>query len=240
MIKSLSGGILIWALATTGVLPACADETFTVSGTVKFDGAVTPVKPNKDVMNDPNCCPFHPKPPDKDTLVVDAEGGVKWTFVYVKGGLEKKEFDPPATPVTVDQVGCLYMPHLFGIMAGQPLEVRNSDPTLHNVHALPFANQEFNRAQLKGQVDRFKFTKPEIGVSIKCEVHPWMRTWACVVDHPYFAVTNAEGKFEIKNLPAGTYTLGVWHEGLKTKDGSNEVKVQVKGNQTAAFLMVKK
>jgi hypothetical protein len=126
-------------------------------------------------------------------------------------------------------------------MAGQPLDVRNSDPMLHNVHGIPFKNKEFNRAQSQqGQVDRFKFAEPEIGVVVKCEVHPWMRTYACVVDNPFYAVTDAQGNFEIKNLPPGTYTVGVWHERLQTKDEKNEAVVVVKESGKVEFLMKQK
>jgi hypothetical protein len=234
MVKAMLGVLLL--------LPAAADESFTVSGTVKFDGPVPAVKSNKDVLKDQNCARFHADAPAMENLVVDAAGGVKWAFVYVKAGLGAREFAPPAQPVLIDQVGCTYAPHVFGIMAGQPLDVRNGDPLLHNVHALPMGgNKEFNRGQpVQGQVDRFKFTTPEIGLLIKCEVHPWMRTWANVVDNPYFAVTDAAGKFEIKNLPPGTYKLGIWHEGLRTKVKKNEVEVVVKANHSVELLMEKK
>jgi hypothetical protein len=235
MVKALLGILLLLPVVAT-------DETFTVSGTVRLDGPVPAVKPNKDVVRDQNCCKFHDKAPDRDDLVVDPAGGVKWAFVWVKKGLEGKAFAPPEKPVLIDQVGCMYKPHVFGIMAGQPLDVRNSDPTLHNVHALPFSNnREFNRGQpQQGQVDRFKFSSAEIPILVKCEIHPWMKSWACVVDNPFYAVTDAEGRFEIKNLPAGTYTLGIWHEGLQTPDQKNEATIQVKANCTSNFVMMKK
>lgn len=220
------------------LIPGAFEETFPVSGTVKLEGAAPPAKPIRDIMGDAGCSKCHLEAPLKDNLVVDAAGGVKWAFVYVKDGLGGKTFEPPAEPVLLDQVGCVYSPHLFGIMAGQPLDVRNSDPLFHNVHALPFTNKEFNQGQTRqGQVNRFKFDAPEIGVTIKCDIHPWMRSFACVVENPFYAVTDSAGKFEIKNLKAGTYTIGVWHEGLRTKDEKNEAVVVVKGPGRVEFLM---
>ena len=234
MVKTLLGILLL--------LPAApADETFAVGGTVKLNGPLPTPKKNRDLMLDQNCCKLHGKDPDKEDLVVDPSGGVKWAFVHVKKGLEGKEFAASDKPVLLDQAGCSYTPHVFGIMPGQPLDIRNSDPFLHNVHALPFANTEFNRGQsVQGQVDRFKFKVPEVGLFIKCDIHPWMKTWACVVENPFYAVTDAAGKFEIKNLPPGKYTLGVWHEGLQTLDEKNEVAIEVKANHAVNFDMKKK
>jgi hypothetical protein len=109
------------------------------------------------------------------------------------------------------------VPHVFGIQVGQPLEVLNSDPTLHNIHAVPRDNREFNRGQaITGQRDRFTFTTKEVMVPFKCDVHGWMNAYVGVLDHPYFAVSGADGTFSIKSLPPGTYTIEAWHEKLGT------------------------
>lgn len=234
MIKALLGVLLL--------LPAAAeDKTFTVSGTVKLDGPVPPAKLNKAVLDDPNCAKLHPNPPPAQNLVVAEDGGVRWAFVYIKAGFGDREFPVPSQPVVIEQKGCEYSPRTFGIRPGQPLDIVNKDPMLHNVHGLPMRGGEFNRAQpVQGQVDRFTFKQPEVPALVKCDVHPWMRAWACVVDNPFFAVTDEKGTFEIKNLPPGDYTLGVWHEGLSTLGGTNEVRITVNANATVNFLMKKK
>jgi len=225
MIKALLGVILL--------LPVPAEkETFTLSGTVSVVGEVKPPKPNKKVGDDPPCCALHPDNlPPLENLVVDASGGVRWSFVYVRKGLEGKEYEAPKTPVAIDQKGCLYTPHVVGVQVGQLVNFQNADPFLHNVHGLPFANKEFNFGQVKGAVSGVKFAVPEVPLKVKCDVHPWMATYLCVVDHPFFSVTDAAGKFEIKGLPAGTYTLAVWHEGLKFPDQ----ELTVKANQELQF-----
>ena len=127
-------------------------------------------------------------------------------------------FDPPPGPAVIDQKGCIYRPRILGVRVGQPIEVVNSDPTMHNVHGLPMKNNEFNHAQHR-QGDRHSevFTVPEVMVRFKCDVHQWMAAYVGVLDHPYFAVTDASGAFELPNLPPGTYTIEAWHEKLDPK-----------------------
>jgi plastocyanin len=140
----------------------------------------------------------------------------------------------PSAPVVLDQKGCQYVPHVFGVRVGQPVEVRNSDPTLHNVHAIPQTNGEFNQGMpLQGMTLDQTFTAPEIGVPFKCDVHGWMSSYAGIVAHPYFAVTDASGAFALPDLPAGTYTLEVWHEKLGTRTQS--ITIQPKQTTDAAF-----
>jgi len=120
----------------------------------------------------------------------------------------------------LDQRGCKYMPHVFGAQVGQPVRIINSDGTLHNVHAVPKENTEFNFGQpLKGMESTQTFTKGEIMVPFRCDVHGWMSAYGGIVPHPFFAVTKNDGSFEIKGLPAGTYTIETWHErfGLQTQ-----------------------
>jgi plastocyanin len=142
-------------------------------------------------------------------------------FVYVKDGLGDYYFETPTTAVTLDQKGCHYAPHVFGVRAGQPVEIVNSDPTLHNVNAMAKVNQSFNLGQaIQGMKNQKVFKTPEVMVHIKCDVHNWMNAYAGVLNHPYFAVTANGGSFELKGLPPGTYTIEAWHEKLGTQTQS--------------------
>lgn len=204
-------------LALALLIPASQEpQTFTLSGTVRVEGAVPKPKPNKLLAGDPPCAACHPETPPKDDLVVGAGGGVRWAFVQIKKGLEGRKFEPPAEAKLVDQVGCIYAPHVIGVMTGQVLNFRNSDKVMHNVNGTAaFANKGFNFAQLPGGVNGVTFANPEVMIRIACNVHPFMAMQVGVVDHPFYAVTDAEGKFEIKNLPPGNYTVEVWHERFK-------------------------
>jgi hypothetical protein len=123
--------------------------------------------------------------------------------------------------VTLDQKGCQYRPHVFGVQVGQNIDIVNSDATMHNVHALPNTNQEFNFGQpIQKQKDTKFFTAREVMVRFKCDIHGWMSAYAGVLEHPYFAVTAPSGSFELKNVPAGTYTVEAWHEKLGTQTQS--------------------
>lgn len=152
-----------------------------------------------------------------ETVVV-SDGGLQNVFVYVKDGLNGYAFDTPTEPARLDQKGCRYVPHVLGLRAGQPIEIANSDPTFHNVHALPAVNREFNVGQpSQGMRDVRTFTAPEVMVRVKCDVHAWMHAYVGVVDHPYFAVTADGGTFSLEHVPAGTYTIEAWHEKLGTQ-----------------------
>jgi hypothetical protein len=136
--------------------------------------------------------------------------------------------------VVLDQKGCRYTPHVLGVQVGQPLEVLNSDPTLHNVHALPTANREFNTGQpLAGMKHTHRFSTREVMVPFKCDVHPWMRAFIGVLDHPYFGVTTADGTFRLEGLPPGTYTVEAWHETLGMQTQS--VTIGAKESRDVAF-----
>jgi plastocyanin len=193
-----------------------AAKAGTVSGRVLFDGPV-PQSPPIKMSADPACLRMNRNGATFETFVVN-DGGLDNVFVYVKDGLGNYYFDTPTEAVTLDQQGCRYSPHVFGIRVGQPLEIVNSDPTIHNVHAVPTSNQEFNfPQQIQGMKTRKTFTAREVMVPFKCDVHGWMNAYAGVLDHPYFAVTAKRGRFELKDLPAGTYTIEAWHERLGTQ-----------------------
>jgi hypothetical protein len=216
------------ALALLLPLVPTQEKTVTVSGTVKLNGPVPKAKVNKALLADPACAGCQKGEPMKDDLVVDDSGGVRWAIVYVKKGLEGKKFDPPADAVVFDQVGCTYVPHVAGAMVGQKVTYKNSDPLLHNVKGLPFANKEFNYGQVQGSSNDVRFTAPELPVKVVCNVHPFMASFVGVFEHPFYAVTDAAGNFEIKNLPPGNYVIGVWHEKLQGAEQNIEAKEGLK------------
>jgi plastocyanin len=187
----------------------------TVTGRVTIEGPVPANAPIK-MGGDRVCTDAHKDGAMAETFVSE-NGGLGNVFVYIKDGLGKYYFDPPAAPVRLDQRGCQYQPHVFGVQVGQNVEFVNSDATGHNVHALPNTNQEFNFSQfIQKQTDTKFFTAPEVMIRFKCDMHNWMSAYGGVLPHPYFAVTPAAGVFELKNVPAGTYTLEAWHEKLGT------------------------
>ncbi len=210
-------------------VPTPAGGTAAIPITAKFAGPA----PARDVIKmsaDPVCQQQHPTPFHSEEVVVDDQGRLKNVFVYVKQGLTGT-FPAPATAVTLDQAGCWYYPHILGIQVNQPFEIVNSDATLHNVNAKPTLNQPFNIAQpVKGMKAKKAFTKPEVMVKFKCNVHPWMNAYAGVVDHPFFGVTDEHGSATLSGLPAGTYTLEAWHE----KYGTQTQTVTVAAGETKA------
>jgi hypothetical protein len=190
---------------------ATSGQTATLSGTVTLQGAAPARVPVK-MAADPVCAKAHAEPAMSQDVIVDESNNLKNVFVYVKTGLEGQEFTTPTEPVTLDQLGCQYDPHVFGIMVNQPLRILNSDPTLHNIHALP-KKGEFNLGMPKQGMEFTKtFVEPEVPVHVKCDVHPWMSAWVGVLTHPFYAVTDDHGSFSIADLPAGTYTIEAWHE----------------------------
>jgi plastocyanin len=203
----------------------------TITGSIKYEGtAPTPRVVRMD--SDPLCMPEGPTV--SEVLLVGPGNGIQNAFVYVKDGLGDRTFQAPQTPIILDQKGCKYMPHVFGAQVGQPVHILNSDPTLHNVHAVPKANSEFNFGQaMKGMKTVRTFDTPEVMVPFRCDVHGWMAAFGGIVNHPFFAVSGADGSFEIKGLPAGTYTVEVWHERLGTQ--TQTVTVDGKAGATTAF-----
>ncbi|HEY2290383.1 MAG TPA: carboxypeptidase regulatory-like domain-containing protein [Thermoanaerobaculia bacterium] len=206
----------LFALCALPLLAGCGR-----SGTSGVQGRVTYEGPDTDqpisMQGDPACAALHPQPVDTDETALE-NGRLANVFIYVKSGLEGKSFPVPAEKKHVDQRGCLYVPHVLGAQVGQTVEFTNSDPTLHNIHALPRANEESNDPQSQGMppIDK-TFTKPEVMVPLRCDIHPWMVAYLGVVPHPYYAVSAEDGTFSIRNLPPGKYTLAAWHEKLGTQ-----------------------
>jgi len=186
-----------------------------IKGSIVLDG-MAPENAVIKMNADPVCIREAKGEQKQETFTVGSDGkSLANVFVYIKDGLGNYSFDVPTEPATIDQKECRYHPHVFGMRVGQPLQIVNSDPTLHNIHAIPKANAEFNNGQpIQGMKMNHTFTKQEVMVPFKCDVHGWMNAYVGVLDHPYFAVTGNDGKFELKDVPAGTYTIEAWHEKL--------------------------
>jgi plastocyanin len=187
----------------------------TVSGVVRFEGTVPELRV---IQMDPMCMVEGPTP--SEVVLVGPDNGLANVFLYVKDGLGDRTFETPQNEVVLDQEGCRYMPHVFGVQVGQPIRIVNSDSTSHNVHAVPEMNTEFNFMQPLPMSSVRTFTQPEIMVPFRCDIHGWMAAYAGVVPHPFFAVSARDGSFEIVGLPEGTYTIEAWHERFGTRTGT--------------------
>jgi plastocyanin len=213
--------------ATITVDPATSG---TISGIVSFKGQLPKMKP-LDMTADPGC-PTGPQPAE---VVVANAGKLANVFVYVKEGLAQGNFAVPNEPVTLDQKGCRYIPHMLGIMVGQPLKITNTDTADHNIHDMPSKNPPFNESQMPTDKPvTKKFANAEMMIPVQCNQHPWMRAYINVMQHPYFAVSAPDGSFEIKNLPPGEYALAAVHE--KFGEQTMKVKVGPKESAKAAFV----
>ncbi|HUJ10403.1 MAG TPA: carboxypeptidase regulatory-like domain-containing protein [Verrucomicrobiae bacterium] len=208
--------------AMTTVLPAA--DTASISGKISFEGTA-PRRKKIRTDADPKCAEMHADDPLlSEEVVVNPNNTLRNVFVYIKSGLEGRTYEPPKTPVEVDQTGCHYVPHVFGMMARQPLKIVNDDDTLHNIHAMPTKSKEFNVGQPnKGMSTMRTFAEPEIMVHLKCDVHPWMSAYVGVMSNPFYSVTGDDGTFSIKGLPAGEYEVAAWQE----KYGEQTQKIKV-------------
>ena len=187
-----------------------------VMGTINLEGTPPPAETIR--MNSDPACVELATDAETEYYVVGASGGLGNVFVYVKEGLEGRTFPAASGSVMLDQQGCRYTPHVFGVRVGQTLTIRNSDATLHNIHATPLSNDEFNMGQpIQGMEFERTFDSAEVMVPFKCDVHGWMNAYVGVMDHPYFAVTGDDGKVDISNLPPGDYVVEAWHEELGTQ-----------------------
>ncbi|MFZ0803554.1 MAG: carboxypeptidase regulatory-like domain-containing protein [Terriglobales bacterium] len=203
-------------------------KSTSLKGTVRIQGLVPAAKPIN-MGADPSCAKQHSSPAMSQEIMADAKGDLQNVVVFVAEGLGEHTFEPPSQPAVIEQKGCMYAPHVLAVRANQQLEVVNSDPTLHNIHPLPANNREWNKAEGPGATAEETFSREEIAIPIKCNVHPWMRSYVAVFNHPYFAVTGKDGSFDLGNLPPGTYIIKAWHEKLGTASqqvtiGANETK----------------
>lgn len=207
----------------------------TITGKVSFKGK-RPALKELDLTEDPECAKLHHKPVYDESLVVSRDGHLANAFVYIKSGLDGKKFEPPSTPVTIDQKGCMFEPRVLGIETGQELKVTNSDSVTHNIHPRAEVNREWNHSQAGGAppIER-RFLKQEVMIRVKCNIHSWMHAWIGVVDNPYFAVTGKDGSFVLKNLPPGDYTVEVWQERLGTQEQHVTISASSKQNLNFEF-----
>jgi plastocyanin len=190
----------------------------TVTGTIKLDGTA-PKARNINMAAEPNCAKEHSTPAQTEDVVPGDGGTLQNVVVYLKGDFSQYSFPAATEPVTIDQKGCQYHPHVLALQTGEPLSVVNSDPTTHNIHPVPKDNREWNESQPPGaQPIMQSFARPEVAIPVKCNVHPWMKAYIAVFNNPYYAVTGKDGSFTIKNVPPGTYTVTAWQEAYGSQD----------------------
>ena len=221
----------------TTIVIGLLTQTFAgeISGKISFEGKTPRMKKLK-LEADPICVSNNEVPPAAEWLIVDKSGGVKNMIVSVKEGLSGSR-NLPSETVVLDQQGCVYRPHVLAVMAGQVVDILNNDGIMHNVHALPKINREFNKAMPKFKKKiTTQFEKSEKPFKIKCDVHPWMIAYIGVFDHPFFAVTGDDGTYSISGLSPGEYVIEAWHEKLGTQTATVTVG---DGSATADFTFKK-
>jgi plastocyanin len=208
--------------------------TITLKGTPPAEKTITPLK------DDQNCGKLHTETPTTHFYVVGSGGELADAIVALKG-ISGQSKGASAEPALIDQKGCEYLPSILAVQTGQKIHVKNSDPVMHNVHPKPTAegNEEKNNAQMPGGPElTFTFAKPEMFLKFQCDVHPWMFSWISVFDHPYFAVSGKDGKYTIKDVPDGKYTLTVYHRKAAPAASPVTAEIEVKGgNVTKDFTL---
>jgi hypothetical protein len=206
--------------ATPSGQPVDAATAGTITGTIKLDGAA-PAAHKINMSAEAYCVTQHPTPVTDEEVVTGPGGVLANAVVYISDDMSKWAFTIPSDPAKIDQKGCLYHPHIVTMVAGQQLQVTNSDNTTHNIHPIPTTNREWNESQPPGSAPLMKvFARPEDAIPVKCNVHPWMKSYIFAMKNPYFSTTGPDGKFTISNVPPGTYTITVWQEKFGTKTQS--------------------
>jgi len=241
-----AGGVIVAMMASlllgcgggggppSDVVPTPLDlsTTGTISADVSVDGAVAPPQ-MVNMRSTPACAAAHREPvPDPSLRVRD--GKLANALVWIKDGLGDRVFAPPKDPVVMDQQGCMYVPHVAGVMVGQPLEFVNSDPEAHNVHGKPSLGKGWNFIMSRpGSSRTLYLDKAEVPVPVGCDIHPWMQAFLGVFMHPYHGVTSDDGTTTLANVPPGDYVVAVWHEKLGTKEQS--VTLEPSGTVSVRF-----
>jgi plastocyanin len=205
-----------------------------VTGRVIFQGDA-PEMPVFDMSSNPSCARQHPAPQKAETVVVNRNGTLRNVFIWIKDGLPPARWTPPAEAARLDQTGCVYEPHVLGIMQGQQLEILNGDPVNHNVHMESRTNPAWDESQPPHAGPKYRqFKSAEVMFPVGCSVHPWMRSYIAVSPHPFFAVTGDDGSFALKGVPPGSYTIEAVHEKYGRKEG--RVTVAANGKATLDFI----
>jgi Carboxypeptidase regulatory-like domain len=200
--------------------PVDAATAGSISGTVKLDG-MPPKMKTINMAAESACAKQHSTPARSQEVLVGKDGALENVVVYLKGDFGQYKFEEPQSPVAITQKGCMYEPHVLALEANQPLQVVNDDPVTHNIHPLPMDNREWNESQPPGAAPiEQKFAHEEVAIPVKCNIHPWMKAYIAVFDHPYFQVTGENGSFDLRNVPPGNYTLVAWHELYGTQEQS--------------------
>lgn len=214
--------------------PVDAATAGNISGSIVFEGTAPPAQAI-DMSEEPTCADKHASTPMTEDVVVNDNGTLANVFVYVKEGLENLQFPTPSEPAVLDQNGCMYVPHILGVMAGQDITIRNSDGVLHNINASPSENRGFNMSQPAVMEGTRSFGFAEVMVPLRCDVHGWMTAFVGVVDHPYHAVSGSDGAFELSTLPPGDYVIEAWHERYGTQTQSVTVATGETATVTFTF-----
>ena len=212
----------------------------TLKGNIKYEGKIPSPRPLK-MDADPICGASHEGKVFSESFIVDDKMNLKNVLVWIKNINYVLGTKIEQSPVVLDQKGCVYSPHVLGVMKDQKIIIKNSDATLHNIHSMPKINDQFNFAMPKVVKEKVtSFSSVEEPFYIKCDVHPWMKSWVLVQDHPYFAVTDSKGNFKIENIPPGTYEVIAWQEKFKMKRAiTKTIKITDSSETIQNFVFVK-
>lgn len=214
------------AAAHTGGKPVDAATAGTVTGTIHFEGT-PPQMRNINMIDVPNCAKMHSTPVTTEGMVPGDNGTLQNVVVYLQGDFRSYSFPQAGAPAKVEQHGCVYSPHVVAVITGDSLQVSNEDQVTHNINAMSQFRQGWNETQVPGSAPVLRqLVHEEIPMTVKCNMHPWMRFYLVVLSHPYFQVTGKDGQFSLRNVPPGNYTLTAWHETYGTKKQAITVQPQ--------------